>query len=207
MIYKLNKEYFVRPLIEKDIDGAYPSWFEDQEVCQYNSHGKFFKTRAYFKEYFDNLNQDDRVVWAVCHVTDGHVGNVSLQEISIIDRTAEFAIILGDVRHWGKGLGLLAGQKLLQHGFNKLNLERVYCGLAVTNDGMRKLALSLGMTLEGTRRQHLFLSGERVDMVEYGILRTDLFRAEPFVDVVWDLIIATIGASIVSLVFFVKGFF
>lgn len=173
MIYKLNEKYFVRALVEEDLDGPYPSWFEDQEVCQYNSHGKYFKSRAYFKDYFDDLNQNDRVVWAICHIDDGHIGNICLQEISMINRTAEFAILLGNKCHWGKGLGLMAGRALLQHGFSKLNLERVYCGTAENNVGMRKLALALGMTLEGSRRQHLFLDGVRVDMVEYGILRSE----------------------------------
>jgi len=176
MIYELSKDYFVRSLTEADLDGAYPGWFEDQEVCRYNSHGKFFKTRSYFKGYVDALNRDDRVVWAICHVDDGHIGNISLQDISTINRTAEFAILLGDKRHWGKGVGLLAGRRLLDHGFNKLNLERIYCGTAATNDGMKKLAKVMGMILEGTRRQHFFLEGCRVDMLEYGILRAEFKR-------------------------------
>jgi len=173
MIYNLSKDYFVRPLAEGDLDGAYPSWFEDQEVCRYNSHGKFFKTRASFIQYFSELDRQDRVVWAICHIEDGHIGNASLQDISMINRTAEFAILLGDKRHWGKGVGLLVGKKLLEHGFSKLNLERIYCGTAKTNEGMRKLAVALGMVLEGTRRQHLYLEGSRIDVLEYGILRVE----------------------------------
>lgn len=173
MIYALSENYFVRPLVDEDVDGAYPQWFEDQEVCRYNAHGKFFKTKAYFREYLNTLNREDRVVWAICHVADGHIGNVSLQEISAINRTAEFAIILGDKRHWGKGVSVLAARKLLEHGFNKLNLERIYCGTASTNEGMKKLAKSMGMVPEGTRRGHLFLEGLRVDVLEYGILRAE----------------------------------
>lgn len=173
MIYELGKDYFVRPLSADDINGPYTSWFEDQEVCRYNSHGKLFRARAYYQEYLDGSNLQDRVVWAICHVKDGHIGNISLQDISLIDRTAEFAIILGDKRHWGKRVGLLAGKKLLAHGFDKLNLERIHCGTAATNEGMKKLALAMGMVQEGTRRQHLFLDGARVDIVEYGILRPE----------------------------------
>lgn len=173
MIYELNKDYFVRPFAESDLDGAYPSWFEDQDVCRYNSHGKFFKTKSHFKEYLNELTRKDGVVWAICHIEDGHIGNVSLQEISLINRTAEFAILLGGKRHWGKGVGMLVGQKLLGHGFNKLNLERIHCGTAATNEGMKRLAVALGMTLEGTRRSHYFLEGSRVDMLEYGILRRE----------------------------------
>jgi len=173
MIYQLGADYYVRPLAAEDLDGPYPGWFEDQEVCRYNSHGKLFKTKAYFKEYLDGLNPDDRIVWAICHVKDGHIGNISLQDISLIDRTAEFAILLGDKRHWRKGISLLAGRQLLEHGFRKLNLERIYCGTAATNEGMKKLAKALGMAHEGTRRQHLFLEGARVDVLEYGILRSE----------------------------------
>ena len=153
------------------LNGPYPSWFQDQEVCRYNSHGKFFKSKAQFRQFINSLGGEDRVVWAVCHVTDGHIGNISLQQISSINRTAEFAIILGDRRHWGRGVGLLAGRALLQHGFQKLNLERIHCATAATNEGMKKLAIAMGMTLEGTRRSHLFLDGSRVDVLEYGILR------------------------------------
>ena len=173
MIYELNKDYYVRPLTEEDIDGPYPGWFADQEVCRYNSHGKFFKTKAAFREYVLALGGEDRVVWAVCHKTDGHIGNVSLQAISLINRTAEFAIIIGDKRHWARGVGLMAAQALLNHGFNKLNLERIYCGTAATNEGMKKLAKAMGMTHEGTRRRDLFLDGQRVDVLDYGILRDE----------------------------------
>jgi RimJ/RimL family protein N-acetyltransferase len=177
MIYQLSKNYFLRPLVTEDLDGPYPTWFEDQDVCCYNSHGKFFKPRSYFEAYLNQLDREDRVVLAICHVVDGHIGNVSLQDISLINRTAEFAILLGDKRHWGRGVGSLAGKMLISHGFKKLNLERIHCGTAATNIGMQKLAKSLGMVLEGTRRQHLFLDGARVDMLEYGILRHEFERS------------------------------
>lgn len=174
MIYRLNDEYFVRSLLEQDLGGPYLSWFEDQDVCRYNSHGKYFKTQDYFKEYLKSLNGEDRVVWAICHIADGHIGNISLQSISSINRHAEFAILLGDRRHWGKGVARLAGAKLIEHGFDKLNLEKIYCGTAAGNAAMRKLALGLGMVEEGCRRNHLYLDGCWVDVVEYGLLRSEL---------------------------------
>lgn len=173
MIYRLGDAYFVRLLVEADVDGPYPAWFEDQEVCRYNSHGKLFKSKNYFKEYVRGLDHDGSLVWAICHDEDGHIGNISLQKISALNRTAEFAIILGDKRHWGKRVGILAATKIIEHGFHKLNLERVYCGTAASNVGMIKLAGSLHMKLEGTRRSHLFLDGARVDMLEYGVLQSE----------------------------------
>jgi ribosomal-protein-alanine N-acetyltransferase len=175
MIYALTDKYFVRALEERDLEGPYPTWFQDQEVCKYNSHGKFPKNADYFRAFYAALNGEDEVVWALCHATDGHIGNLSLQAISLIDRNAEFAVILGDKRHWGKGIGFAAAGQLLRHGFEKLNLTRVYCGTAATNEPMRNLALRLGMMQEGVRRKHMYLEGQWVDMVEYGVLK-DEFR-------------------------------
>ncbi|MCE5181779.1 MAG: GNAT family N-acetyltransferase [Anaerolineaceae bacterium] len=174
MITELTTDYYVRPLDENDLDGPYPAWFNDLGVCRYNSHAKFFKTRAFFANYVNQLNTEDRVVWAICHSTDGHIGNVSLQDICLINRTAEFAILIGDQRHWGKGIGLAAGKKIVHHAFFRLNIERIYCGTASINEGMKRLARAMGMTLEGTRRQHFYLEGSRVDLLEYGMLRNEI---------------------------------
>ena len=171
MIYELPEGYYVRALYEGDLAGAYPRWFEDQEACKYNSHGKFAKNSSWFRGFYDSANNEDRVVWAVCHRDDGHIGNISLQQMSFINRNAEFAILIGDGRHRGKSVGKSAGLTLLKHGFDKLNLERIYCGTAATNIGMQRLAHSLGMREEGRRRSHLYLEGEWVDMLEYGVLK------------------------------------
>jgi len=70
-------------------------------------------------------------------------------------------------------VGQEAAHRLIEHGFFKLNLERVHCGTTSNNIGMRRLALNLGMREEGVRRRHLFIEGEWVDMIEYGLLRTE----------------------------------
>lgn len=173
MIYTLGDGYGVRPLRADDLVGPYLSWFEDQEVCRFNSHGAFPKTAEYFRAYFEASNNEDRVVWAVCHDADGHIGNISLQSISLIDQNAEFAVLIGDRRHWGKGVALAAGRRLIEHGFSKLNLERVYCGTVATNVGMIRVAERLGMQLEGRRRSQRFLDGDWVDVVEFGLLRQE----------------------------------
>lgn len=173
MIYSLDDNYYVRTLAEIDLHGPYPLWFADQDVCRYNSHAKFFKTATYFRAFYDTLNSDDKLVWAICHSQDGHIGNVSLQCLSFINRNAEFAIIIGDKRHWGKGVAFKAGIKMLAHGFFKINLKRIYCGTAEQNKGMKRLALKLGMKEEGRRRSHLYLEGNWTDLIEYGILKNE----------------------------------
>ena len=179
MIYSLPRGYFVRGLQQKDLQGPYPSWFEDQEVCRLNSHGKYVKTKEWFQNYLRAIDEEHQVVLAICHSDGTHVGNISLQGISKINRHAELAVLIGDRKHWGNSLGFHAATALMLHGFAKLNLERIFCGTAANNHGMKKLARRLGMKVEGRRRRHLFLEGKWVDTLEYGILRRELTLSLP----------------------------
>lgn len=179
-VYRTEK-IAVRPLDRWAMEGPYPSWFSDMEVCRHNSHGVFPKQTAELATYIDSLAGDrSRLVWAIFDVADAqrHIGNISLQQIDSINRSAEFAILIGDKSCWGKGYATEAARLLLTHGFDRLNLRRIYCGTAAANVGMRRLAQSLGMVEEGTRRGALFIDGSYIDVVEYGLLQ-DEFRRTP----------------------------
>ena len=182
MICQFADGYYVRAFRESDLSGPYPRWFENQDVCKYNSHGKFFRNDQWFRDFYEGLNREDQVLWAVCHEKDGHIGNVSLRNISVINRNAEYAILIGNQRHWRKSVGFSASMALLLHGFEKLNLERIYCGTASGNVAMQRLALRLGMIEEGRRRKHLFLEGSWHDMLEYGVLRDEFMKTQGAVD-------------------------
>lgn len=165
----------VRGLDRGDLAGGYPLWFSDEAVCRHNSHGAFPKSAQELAAYIDGLASDRaKVVWAVIDRATGlHIGNMSLQSINWINRSAEFAVLMGEKEYWGRGYAREAGELLLRHGFLRLNLRRVYCGTAATNTGMQKLAESLGMAREGVRRQELYLNGEYTDLWEYGVLKDE----------------------------------
>lgn len=176
MIYALDEQYFVRALRQSDLEGPYPGWFEDQAVTQFSSHGKFARTNQYFQAYLNQIDRDDQLVWAICHESDGHIGNICLQAINFINRNADFGVLMGNKKHWGKGVAFKAMKTILSHGFYKLNLERIYCGTAANNEAMRAIAQKIGMIEEGRWRSHLYIEGQWVDMIQYGILRDECPR-------------------------------
>ena len=167
----------LRELRKDDLKGGYAHWFNDQEVCRFNAHGVYPASLNEMEKFIDTLDFDrSRIVWAIIDKAEGrHIGNLSLQDIDSINRTAEFAIILGEKAFGGKGYGLEASRILLTHGFNKLNLRRIGCGTAATNHAMQKLAGALKMSQEGIRRQALFLDGKYVDVCEFGVLKDEFF--------------------------------
>ena len=106
---------------------------------------------------------------------DKHIGNISLQAIDWVSKTAEFAIILGDKEYWGKGYSTEAALMICEHGFSKLNLNRIYCGTSEQNIGMQKLAGKMKMQEEGCRRKALYKNGEYLDILEYGVLKEEYY--------------------------------
>lgn len=165
----------VLPLSEKELEGEYIHWFNDLEVCAHNRHGVFPMSISQIKNFISSLATDkSQIVWAVYHLPDKkHIGNISLQSISLLDRTAEVAFLFGEKHYWGKGYAFSAASWIIEHGFNQLNLNRIYCGTASTNLAMQKLAEKLGMLKEGCRRQALYLNGDYADIIEFGLLRSE----------------------------------
>ena len=173
-----TKRLYVRPFEKEDITEQYRGWFHDVNVTFYNSHGLFPYTKDQMNRFLAQLESSDDIVWAVISKFDhigkisdpNHIGNISLQRIDWINRTAEFACVFGEKEYWGKGYCTEAAKLLFRHGFDRLNLHRIFTGTAATNIGMRKVAGKLGMMHEGTFRDAVFLNGEYVDVSEYSIL-------------------------------------
>jgi ribosomal-protein-alanine N-acetyltransferase len=177
MKLKVDSNLYLRPLSQLDLKGKYTDWFNDFLVTKYSSHGKFFKSKDYYSIYIKESNNEKNIALAIIHKKDGHIGNISLQNISQIDQNAEFAIIIGNKKYWNKKIAYKASFEIFYHGFLKLNLNKIYCGTAKSNIGMNKLAQKLGMKREGCRAKQLFLNGKFDDLIEYGILRKDFLNA------------------------------
>jgi len=165
----------LRPLSEADIGARYLGWLNDEEVCRHNSHAVFPNTEMKMREYVKWAQQThDAVVLANVSKTDAlHIGNIALLDIDWVARSANFAILIGERDYWQRGIGMDAGWVLLRYAFERLNLNRVYCGTSADNTGMQRLAERLGMKREGVRRQAFYKLGQYVDVVEYGILRDE----------------------------------
>ncbi|MDD3324758.1 MAG: GNAT family protein [Sulfurospirillaceae bacterium] len=170
----VGKNIYLRALHVSDVDGDYPSWLNDKEVCKYNSHGDTLYTKEMALLYIKSVQDSPTCkVFAICDKTsDKHIGNISLQAICAKNESAEFAILLGDRAFWGKGLSKEAGKLLIDYGFDTLNLHRIYCGTNEANLPMQRLALFLGMSFEGRRKEAMKKNGKFYDILEYGIVST-----------------------------------
>ena len=172
-----GERIILRALSKQDLTDTYLQWLNDEEVCRSNSHAIFPNTEEKMLQFYENQqNNMSQVVLAVIHKADNvHLGNVSLQSINWISRNAEFAILMGNKNYWGKGYGEEAAQLIVNYGFKRLNLHRIHCGTLANNEGMKKLAGRLKMKQEGIRREAIYKDGAYVDVIEFGVLKSEYY--------------------------------
>jgi len=180
-----GKKVGLRALSKADLEGDYLFWFNDPQVLQYSSHHIYpNNTFEQFEQYILHSHSErTRLVWAIDALeSEQHIGNICLQSIDYINRHAEFAILIGNKSYWHQGYAREASVFALKHGFQTLNLHRIYCGTTSNNLGMQKLAERLHMKKEGELRDGLYIHGQYVNTLLYGILKSDFLTLEKEID-------------------------
>ena len=174
MVFLKSNRVTLEPLEEHHLDGDWPSWLNDPEVCRYNSHATFPMTRGECGEYLKKVTGSREEVAFAVHVESKHVGNICLKNIDWINRSAEFAIIIGDKDCWGQGIGKEAGELLMGYGLDVLNLRRIYCGTHEDNQGMIKLAESMDMKCEGRLKDAIWKNCMYSDVLIFGYVAIEV---------------------------------
>lgn len=165
-----GNEIYLRPLSFEDIEGPYLTWFNDKDICKFNSHHRFPITKEELIAFVKDIDKhNDNLVLAAIRKKDSyHVGNVSLQGIDWINRSAEMASIIGTKGTEGLRYTVEAIELIIEHAFEQLNIRRVYGGSF--NPVIDYIMQSLGFTVEGKRRQAIYKNNQYYDIIEYGLL-------------------------------------
>ena len=100
------------------------------------------------------------------------IGTVGLYDADLLTRKAEFRILLG-APHTGKGYGTEATRLVLDFGFQRLGLHRIWLGVTDANIPAVKCYEKCGFTREGLLRDDLFRDGHFYDSIRMSILDTE----------------------------------
>ena len=163
---------FERQIFYDNID-KYREWMNSPKVTKFNSHGLFAKTPDEIVSWIDSMNKKETLCWMLLNPAGEWIGVISLQSFNWIYRTAEIAMWIGDKNEWGKGLATHMIYFVCGHGFDRMNLNRIWSGTAETNRGMQKAFEKNGFRKEGVFRQGMFLSGRYADIFCYSLLAQD----------------------------------
>jgi len=185
-------------IIEESLLIDNKNWFDSFSITNFTSHSVFPKSIKEMEQYKEiAINNKSNIVWRIfakeksniCKFdphnhssnieTSGeingliYIGNCSLQQIDLVNRSAEVALIIGEKEYHGKGIATQCFKWMIEHGFNRLGLHRIYAGTAEYNKGMLNVCVKSGMILERIAREALFINGQFQNCIYYSILRGD----------------------------------
>jgi RimJ/RimL family protein N-acetyltransferase len=103
------------------------------------------------------------------------IGNIGIFNLEWPNRSAEFGIFIGDKSLWNKGYGTEAVELILKHGFETLNLNRIYLRVYSTNLRAKRSYEKAGFTAEGTLREAVYKNGKYADVHIMSVLRSEWF--------------------------------
>ncbi|RJX40490.1 N-acetyltransferase [Paenibacillus pinisoli] len=173
-----GREIYLRLAKESDLDDYY-AFLQDTEMIQLTGSQKSF-TREEIAAWINkigHLNSDDRVDLLIfLKETNELLGEVVLNEIDKVNRSANIRIGIQGTRHRGKGYGTQAMLLMLQYGFNTLNLHRIDLGVYAFNPRAIHVYEKLGFKREGLQRDVLYMNGKFHNMITMSMLE-DEFKA------------------------------
>ena len=95
------------------------------------------------------------------------------------DRSAEIGIMIGERQYWNRGFGTEAMRLMVQHGFENLNLHRIFLRVFETNPRGKRSYEKVGFKLEGRMREARYLKGKYIDVCLMSILKSEWFEKKP----------------------------
>jgi [ribosomal protein S5]-alanine N-acetyltransferase len=166
---------YLRPLERADLNERYLSWLNDPEVTHYLETGVFPTTMLDLEKFYQSVTgTPNQVLLAIVDkATNTHVGNIKLGPINWVHRRSPLGILVGDKKSWGKGIGSEAMRLMVEYGFRRLNLHRIYLAVFVENEAGVRLYEKVGFKVEGRFRDDMFQDGQYKDRLWMGLLRTE----------------------------------
>ncbi|MDD2694710.1 MAG: GNAT family protein [Anaerolineales bacterium] len=163
--------------IEREDLPLFTAWLNDPEVHAYLDL-IFPFSLAEEERWFENmLSSPPAEHPLVIEVSEGTawtpVGNCALGKIDWRNRSAAVGIFIGEKRYWNKGYGGDALRLLLRHGFETLNLNRVYLRVYETNLRGIRAYEKVGFVHEGRFREAEFRGGKALNVLYMSVLRSE----------------------------------
>ncbi len=166
---------------ESDAEEAFAHWMNDPDVTKYltwTPHGDIELTRALLKMWEEESGEPHIYHWAIV-LKEGNVliGDIAVLRADEFQERGTIGYCMGKA-WWGKGIMTEALSEVLRYCFEEVGFFRIDGEHAAENLGSSRVMEKCGLAYEGTRREYFRCptTGERVDIVERGILREEYFK-------------------------------
>lgn len=166
----------LRPITERDAEAMFAG-LSDEESMRLTGTQETF-TLAQVRAFCARVvGADDRLDYALTLPDDPRYrGEVVLNEINWVNKSANFRIAINSSENREKGYGTEAAQLILRHAFDVLKLHRIELSVFNFNPRARHVYRKLGFVQEGVSRDTLLWEGEYYSSIQMSLLEPD-YRA------------------------------
>ena len=164
--------------IEKDDLPKFVRWMNDPEVIEFLLISSPL-SMAMEEKWFERqvaIPPNEGQVLAIEALVDGnwvHIGNVGIHNVEPVHLNAEFGIVIGEKDYWNKGYGTEAARLALKHGFENLNLHRIFLNVYENNHRGIKAYEKAGFVKEGVLREAIFKNGRYLNVIIMSMLHSE----------------------------------
>ena len=169
---KNKKNISLKSITKKDLP-IIIEWRNKEGVRDYNT--QFILLNLKIQEnWFEQIKEKkDRKMFLINYKNQKSVGVCGLINLDLNNHNAEIAIIIGEKKFHGKGIGKETLINLLNYGFQKLNLHRISANVFEFNVTSQKFFESLDFQYEYSAREKLWRRGKWWDVLTYSILKDE----------------------------------
>lgn len=179
----MTEKFYLRPLkmVLKDyFKDQYATWANNAEVTKYLYQGTFpvepDDTGPVYDSYIDHSRNLVFAIYRKLELSTSSpqmVGLVGIHEIDWISGVGEFRILIGEQRHWGKGLGKTFLEEMMEQAFEKYNFHKLWLGYNAGHQRAEGAYTKSGFKKEAVLQKHHFKNGQYNDLVRMCMFRDD----------------------------------
>ena len=168
----------LRELKGFDCSADYVAWLADAQINRFLETRHKVQDEASIIAFVEAVRTRDNefLLGMFLKESGRHIGNIKLGPISQIHRLADVSLFVGARDCWGQGYAAEAIAAVSRHAFDALGVLKLSASMYGPNLGSKYAFLKVGYREEGLRRAHYDLEGERCDVVELGLLPSDIAR-------------------------------
>ncbi|TCS96600.1 GNAT family N-acetyltransferase [Hazenella coriacea] len=171
-----GKQVYLRPFEPEDFEVFYHS-FHHSEVRRLTGTSQVF-TREKIEAWLKNvlMSNDHVFLMIVSKQTHEILGDVEINHMDLVNRSANIRIALYHEKHFGKGYGTEAMRLMADYAFGIRNLHRLSLDVYEYNKRAIRTYEKVGFRKEGVKREALFYNHQYHDVIHMGLLAKDFDR-------------------------------
>ena len=166
-----NKKKILRKLEDRDAPFML-EWMHDMEITrQYQIDFMKFSLED-VEQFINNSFCTGNMHFAFVNDKDEYMGTISLKNISLRDKNAEFSIVTRKCAQ-GTAITAQATHELIGYAFDTLELNKIYLNVFSNNIHAIHFYEKIGFQKEGIFHKHIFINEKYQDLEWYAIFKEE----------------------------------